>query len=185
MKLLARTRSIIAVAALAVAVSASVAGAQEFTESHLKAARAAITALGTTTIFDAILPQAALALKDQMIQQNPNMQELIENTVNEKAIGLAGRRGDLEKEAATAYAKVFTEADLNNIAAFYSSETGKKLLSDGVIVNREVAKAADIWQRGIARDLATQVAEVLAKAGAAAEAQPAANGEAPAKPAPN
>lgn len=42
-------------------------------------------------------------------------------------------------------------------------------------MTREVVKAANIWQNGIARDLATGVAEVLAaQAGAAAApAQPA------------
>ena len=52
--------------------------------------------------------------------------------------------------------------DLNAIAAFYSSDAGKKLLSDGPIVTRELVKAADIWQRGIARDLAQSVGTKLA-----------------------
>ena len=35
-----------------------------------------------------------------------------------------------------------------------TTDAGKKLLSDGPIITRELYKAADIWQRGIARDLA-------------------------------
>ena len=75
------------------------------------------------------------------------------------------RRTDLEKEAALAYARVFSEEDLNAIAAFYNSEAGKKLLSDGPIVTRELFKAADIWQRGVARDLAQSVGAKLAAGG--------------------
>ena len=74
---------------------------------------------------------------------------------------MAARRADLEREAALAYARVFPEADLNAIATFYNSEPGKKLLKDGPIVTREVIKAAEIWQRGVARDLAGEVGKQL------------------------
>jgi len=137
------------------------AGAQEIAESHLKAARAAISALGTTAEFDNILPQAAQALKNELINKNPDMVQLISQTVDQKALDLASRRGDLEREAATIYAKVFSEQELNEIATFYNGAAGKKLLQDGNIAFRELTQAAGIWQRGLARDLAQQVGEEL------------------------
>lgn len=149
----------IALAFLAVAMPAV---AQEVSESQLKAARAAVTAIHATEEFDRILPQAAAALKAELIRKNPDLQELIVKTVDEQTLAIAARRADLEKEAALAYAKVFTEADLTAIADFYNSDTGKKLLEEGPIVTRELFKAADIWQRGIARDLAQAVGEKLA-----------------------
>ncbi len=153
-----RVRQVSAVlAASAFVALASQSYAQEIAEPHLKAARAAIDAVNATDAYDNILPAAAQQLKQQLIQQNPDLTDLIISTVDEKTIGLAGRRADLEREAAIAYAKVFSEADLNAIAAFYNGETGKKLLTNGPIVAREVVKAAEIWQRGISRDLATEV----------------------------
>lgn len=137
------------------------ANAQEIAESHLKAARATVDAINATDTYDNIIPQAAQALIQELIQQNPDLQELIIATVREKAVSLAGRRADLEREAALAYAKIFSEPELNEITAFYNGEAGKKLLSNGPIVAREVVKAADIWQRGIARDLANEVADHL------------------------
>jgi len=149
-------------AALAtVLVLALPAGAQEIAESHLKAARAAVSALGSTAEFDNILPQAAQALKNELINKNPDMVQLISQTVDKKALDLASRRGDLEKEAATIYAKVFSEQELTEIATFYTGAAGKKLLQDGNIAFRELAQAANIWQRGLARDLAQQVGEEL------------------------
>jgi hypothetical protein len=166
MRLLNSARTWIATGAVAtMLVMSHAAGAQEISESHLKAARAAVGAIQATGDFDDILPQSAMALKNQLIQQNPDLQELIENTVNEKALAMSARRADLEKEAATAYAKVFSEDDLNAIAAFYTSPAGIKLLADGPIVTREVLKAAEIWQRGIVRDLAQEVAKVLVEKG--------------------
>ncbi|MER9233667.1 DUF2059 domain-containing protein [Mesorhizobium sp. M0622] len=178
-------------AASAVFAFSSPAFSQDVTDAHLKAARAAVAAIHATDTFDNILPQAAAALEQQLIQKNPDMQELIAKTINEKAMGLASRRADLEKEAALAYAKVFSEKELTEIAAFYNSDAGKKLLDNGPIVTRELVKAAEIWQNGLARDLAQQVGETLgAAANAKAPAAPAdgtapADGAAPADATPN
>jgi hypothetical protein len=164
----------ILLAASAVLAISSPAFSQDVTDAHLKAARAAVTAIHATDAFDNILPQAAGALEQQLIQKNPDMEELIGKTINEKALALASRRADLEKEAALAYAKVFSEQELNDIAAFYNSESGKKLLVSGPLVTRDLLKAADIWQNGLARDLAQQVGETLAAAAKAkAPAAPA------------
>ncbi|WP_033838848.1 DUF2059 domain-containing protein [Mesorhizobium loti] len=160
-----RVRSLcVVLAASAVFALSSPAFSQDVTDSHLKAARAAIAAIHATDSFDNILPQAAAALESQLIQKNPDMQELIGKTINDKAIEMASRRADLEKEAALAYAKVFSEKELNDIATFYGSDTGKKLLDSGPAVTRDLIKAADIWQNGLARDLAQQVGETLAAA---------------------
>jgi len=174
--------------AVALATAAFIAGivpasAQNISEGHLKAARAALSALNATAQYDSILPHAAATLKGELIQKDPNLQELIINTVDEKTLELASRRGDLEREAALAYARTFTEEELNAIAAFYNTEPGKKLLKEGTIVITEVMQAADIWQRGLARDLAVAVGQSLQKdlaANAPAVTAPAA----PAAPAP-
>src|SRR5690606_3607840 len=121
------------------------------------------TAVKATESYDMLLPAAAQILKEQLIQQNPDLTELITRTVDEKALALASRRADLEREAALVYARTFSEAELNAIATFYNGEAGKKLLSQGPIVAREVTRAADIWQRGIQRDLATEVGKQIAE----------------------
>lgn len=186
MMLSARLRrfSMVAAASALVALSAPVL-AQDISDTHLKAAHDAVEALRATDPFDNILPQAAAALQSQLIQKNPDMEQLISKTVSEKALAMAARRADLEKEAALAYAKLFSEKELTEMAAFYSSDTGKKLLESGPIAMRDIVKAADIWQNGVARDLAEQVGETLAAAaGAKAPAAPAtpapADGAAPA-----
>lgn len=173
------------VAAVAFVAFASQATAQEIPESHIKAARSAISAVHATDAYDNILPAAAIALKQQLIQQNPDLQEMIISTVDAKTIEMASRRADLEREVALAYARIYSEAELNAIAAFYQTDAGKKLLAEGPIVAREVAKAAEIWQRGISRDLTEAVgkdleAAVAAQVKANAAAAPAAPETAPA-----
>ena len=164
-----------AAGALVFFAAAQPGGAQEISESHLDAARVTIAAMKATEEFDSILPRAAQALKNELIQKNPNLQEIIIQFVDETTIALAARRADLEREAALAYARVFSEADLKTISDFYASPAGQKLISDGPIVAREIFQAAEIWQRGVARDLAEQVGAKLAEAvGTTPEATPAA-----------
>ncbi len=127
--------------------------ADDLTPSHLKAARSAINALGITNPFDNILPSIAMQLKLTLIQGSPNYESLINEAVDEQALKFAARRADLEKEAAVIYAKAFTEEELNAIAVFYGTTTGKKLLKDGPITIRELSKAGDIWASGISRDM--------------------------------
>ena len=178
-------------AALALSGAAFVAGlapasAQEIAESHLKAARAAITSIHATDSMDAILPQANVLLKQELIQKNPDREADIIQMTDEETLKLAARRGDLEKEVATAFARAFTEQELTEIANFHNSATGKKFLADSPIVGREVEKAVNIWQIGIARDLSQAVAKRLAETApppAPAPAQEAAPAEAPAAPA--
>jgi hypothetical protein len=150
-------------AAVLLAVSAAPSRADDISESHLQAARDAIAAINATDRFDQILPSAATALKGQLIQKDPNYQEDIIATVDKQTLALAPRRADLETEAATDYAKVFSEDELKAIATFYNSEAGKKLLEKGPEVTTEIARAAAIWQRGIARDLAEAVAKEMAE----------------------
>ncbi|WP_343314137.1 DUF2059 domain-containing protein [Brucella sp. BE17] len=147
--------------ALVLMAGVHAATAQEISETHLQAARQAISAINATEQFDEILPNAARALKAELIQKDPDLEALITKTVDDKAIALAARRSDLETESARAYAKAFSEDELKAIAAFYASPAGKKLLAEGPIVTREVVRAANIWQNGVARDLARNVGEVL------------------------
>lgn len=170
MSLVVRVRHITFAAAALLALALP-AHAQDISDSHLKAARAAIDALNATDQFDVILPQAAAALKAELIQKNPDLQRVILATVDEKTLAMASRRADLEKEAATVYARTFSEEELTAIARFYNSGPGKKLLTDGPIVTRELLQAAEIWQRGLARDLALAVGEELNKV-SAPQAQP-------------
>ncbi len=180
MHLAHRVRRVVAMlAASAFLAIASTAQAQETSESHLKAARAAIDAINATDQYDSIIPQAAQALMQELIQLSPDLQDLIINTVREKALALSSRRGDLEDEAARVYAKAFTEPELNAIAEFYTSEPGKKLLTTGPLVARELVRAAEIWQRGVARDLAEEVAKHLDQV-VKVRPNPAAGGQAPA-----
>jgi len=141
------------------------ARAQDVTESHLKAARAAVAASNSTGSLDDILPRLAEQAKQNLITNRPDAADQINVIVNDVAISLAPRRADLEDEVARAYARIFTEAELNEIAAFYLTETGKKLIAQTPDVARSIDQAARVWTNGIQRDLRNEVGKKLVEAG--------------------
>jgi hypothetical protein len=156
-------------AATAVAIVAMLAPvvshAQDVSDSHLAAARSAIAELGATDPFDAILPATAQGLKGRLIANNPDLEQEISEIVDEQTLALVSRRGDLEGEAARIYASAFTEEELNAISGFYETEPGKKLLQNGPIIAREVSVSAEIWARGIERDLLENVVKMMNESG--------------------
>ena len=141
------------------------AQAQDYSESHLDAAKKVMEASGATTQLDVILPEMAQAAKTGLISTRPDKEVEISETVDNTAIELAPRRGDLENEIAQVYAKLFTEKELNAIYEFYNSDAGKKLLSESPILFREIDKAAKVWRVGLGRDLQEAVRTKLKEQG--------------------
>ena len=160
-------------AAAVIALAGATARAQEVSASHLAAAREAVDSIDVTEQFDVILPNAATQAKAELIINNPNLQGQISDMVDNEALALAPRRADLENEIARIYAKMFTEQELREIAQFYGSEAGRKLIKQGPAATREMMAAAEVWSNGIVRDLRTKASEGmsgLAPAGAATAA---------------
>ena len=143
----------LAAAAVTVSLCVAPAAAQTISESHEKAARAALAASGASQPFDDILLRLGARVKDQLVNARPELADKISAMVDEKTIELAPRRGDLEREAAQIYARTFTEEELNEIARFYRTSAGQKILSDGPLVARELTKASRVWTAGVQRDL--------------------------------
>lgn len=176
------------------APAATAAPAADISPAHLAAARDAISAIKATDDFDNILLNAATQIKSELILNNPDKQTEISNMVDDRALALAPRRGALENEVARVYASMFSQDELTDIAAFYNSEAGKKLLAQGPAATREMLAAAEVWGNGIIRDLrqaaiggmneiyATTDTAPQADAGSPAAGSGEAGGEAPAAP---
>lgn len=149
---------------------AAPAAAQDISPAHLAAAREAVDAIDATEQFDQILLNAATQIKAELIVNNPNLQTEISNMVDENALALAPRRGDLENEIARIYAKLFTEQELREIGQFYKSEAGRKLIAQGPSASRDMMQAADVWSNGIVRDLRNSAQQGMRRLAPPAEA---------------
>jgi hypothetical protein len=156
----------LSVLSFAAAVFVSMAAlAQEVTDEHRQAARAAMEATGASVRLDSILPQLASFQKAALIANRPDIESEISDTVDEVAISLASRRGDLEKEIVDVYTRKFTQAELESISSFFSSETGIKFLTNTPILFREIDEISAVWRQGINRDMTKEVTEKLKEKG--------------------
>lgn len=156
---------LVAVALFSVVLAGAPVNAQELSESHIAAAKSAIKATNATGKLNDILPTAAARLTGSLIGNRPDIETEITLIVNETAIELAARRGDLQKEAEKIYARIFSEEDLVGISEFFSTDAGQKFLKELPLVIREVEKASRVWGTGINRDLAKTVNDKMKAAG--------------------
>lgn len=145
------------------AMSINFAQAQNISAAHLESAKKAISAIHATDPFDNFLPNTALDLKDELMRKDPNLSNMISDIVDEQAMALIKRRADLETEAARVYANHFTQAELDQITAFYNTDAGKKLLKEGPDTMKDVASAFEVWRQGIARDLSENVGKEMSE----------------------
>jgi len=116
--------------ALLLAVSLAIPGsasAQEISDAHLQAAWNAVRAVGADNGFDEALPNIAVQVQDLLVRQRPDLLREIGGVVNDVALELIVRRLDLNNDVARIWALAFSEAELNEITAFYNSPTGRKL----------------------------------------------------------
>lgn len=163
MKALPRTAVIGAVfTATAFFTSASIAQ-DEIAESHLAAAKRVAEVTKVLEPFDDILPILAEQTRTAFIQAEPARAEEIIEVTQEVALQLAPTRVDLNSLVYQAWAKNFTEDELNELAVFYQTDLGQKLTSTLPVVTQLSVGAAREWQDKLSTDMVTMVQQELQK----------------------
>jgi hypothetical protein len=153
------------VAAVLLAGLPANSGAQEIAADHLAAARDAVNTSKSTSSLDIILPQIGEQAKQSLIANRPDEADKIASIVDEATLMLAARRANLEDEVARIYARIFTIDELKQIAEFYKTEAGMKLMRETPVIARSIEEAARVWSAGIQRDLQQEVAKKIQEAG--------------------
>jgi hypothetical protein len=154
----------LAVAVLAAGLSTA-AFAEDFAKDHLASARAAIEASHVSDGIDNILIVVAQQTKQLLVRTNPSLSAQIDEVTNAAAIGLAGRRPDLDRQIQEIWAARFSKAELDEIARFYNSETGRKLTKETTGIIQMTGVAAQVWQQKIGQELLAKVREEMKKRG--------------------
>lgn len=129
------------------------ASAQEIADTHLQAALEAIRALGTDEDFDEVLPGVANQVETILIQQRPDLYQQIHTVVYDMAGQLAVRRNDLNNDVARVWALAFTEEELRQITAFYTSPAGRKLAEMGQPVMADTIDTLEAWSERLGTEL--------------------------------
>lgn len=149
---------------LAVMLAGPVA-AQDFTESHLAAARETIKASKADEQFNNILLMLAEQAKTLFTRSNPSLVGEIDEVVNGVALELAKRRPELDRELERVWAARFSEEELKEITVFYTSPVGKKLGENMGVVIQDSIRSAGIWRDALSAEMVTKSREELIKRG--------------------
>ena len=138
--------------ALAIALPGA-ASAQDITDAHLQAAWNAVRAVGANTGFDDAIPNIAEQVQGVLLRQRPDLFNTISEVVTDVALELVVRRLDLNNDVARVWAQAFTEAELNEIVAFYNSPTGRKLADMFEQMQEETLGALEAWYERLATEM--------------------------------
>lgn len=155
--------AVLGAAMLVAGFISSNAMAQEISESHLAAAKKVASATKILEPFDDILPVLAEQTRTAFVQSDPTRAEEIIEVTQKVALELAPKRADLNNRVYRVWAEHFTEAELNELAAFYSTELGQKLTQTIPVVTQFSVGAAREWQDKISTEMVTMVQEELKK----------------------
>lgn len=155
-------------AAIAGAVLLGFAGtalAKEPTPKEIATARKLIELKGADNIFDPMLIGIIEKTKYTFLQTNP----MLSSDLNAVALQLRQefqpQLEQLKNDAASRYASHFTETELNQIYAFYSSPLGAKLISaEPQILDQSIKDASD-WAGKIADEVMAKMRSEMRKRG--------------------
>lgn len=116
----------------ALLVMPATASAQQQQPSAASVAAAAeiIDAKGSMIIFEPLVPGVIEQAKNVFLQTNPNLSADLNDVAATLRKQLGLRVGNLKTEAAKIYAARFTEQELKEIAAFYKTPLGMKMIEE-------------------------------------------------------
>ena len=135
----------------------------------LRLAKQLVKLTNTDRTFDELLPNIAAEAKNGFIRANPQMQLGIIDVVDRVALDLVKRRPELDEYLARVWASGFTDAEMQELIDFYSTETGKKYADLHPQLLAVEMAAAQEWGRSVTRELTAKVTAELRSTMAAEE----------------
>jgi hypothetical protein len=124
---------------------ASLAHAQAPTPGALAAAKDLVALKGGAAMFNPLIPGVVESAKNSLVPTNPQLSAPLNEVATQLIKEYEPKRAELLDLVAKIYAQHFTEPELKEIAAFYRTPVGKKMLSQEPIAIDESLKAAQDW----------------------------------------
>ena len=117
------------IAAMLIACAAPV-HAQQPSAAALASATEVIAMKGALKIFEPLIPGVVEQAKNMFLQTNPGLGKDLNEVAAALRAEYGARRDEITKGIANVYATHFTEQELKDMAAFYKSPLGKKMIEE-------------------------------------------------------
>jgi len=139
----------------------------EISEERMALGMQLVKLSGNSDTFNILLPNLADQAKNAFIRANPQMQLGIIDIVDRVALSLVNRRPDLDQALARVWASAFTEQEMEELIAFYQSDTGKKFAELYPKILTVNMRTAEEWGKAVGAELQQKVSAELRAAMAA------------------
>jgi hypothetical protein len=131
----------------------------------IQMAKQIIEMKGSTSAFDPVVNGVIEYHRNLLIQSNPNISSAIEQVASKMMTDMQSRKLELQQQLARSYAENFTEQEMKDALAFYSTPLGKKLITTEPKAMEDAMKAADAWSRTFAEEVVAKMRDELRKRG--------------------
>ncbi|RAH97032.1 hypothetical protein DLJ53_30630 [Acuticoccus sediminis] len=116
--------------------------------------------------FDDILPRIAAQVQNVFTRNNPSIAREVEDVVLQVALEFAPRRVDLAKTIQQVWARRFTTEELQEMKAFFESDTGRKFVELTPSITALSVGAARQWEQELSEQMLEEARKRLVAAGA-------------------
>jgi len=157
--------ALVAALALGWVAMAGAARAQAPSPAALAAAKELVTLKGGGAMFDPLIPGVIESAKNQLVPTHPQLTAQLTEVANQLHKEYAPKRAELLDIVSQTYAKHFTEAELKEIAAFYKTPAGKKMLAQEPAALKESLDAAQQWANDFSDAVIQRFRAEMAKKG--------------------
>lgn len=145
--------------------AATAAHAQAPNANQLKLARQVVETSGAARSFDSVIPQIFQQVYATYTQQNPDLSKDISAVMQGLIPEFEKRKEEVAAIVSRSFADKFSEAELNDILAFYNSPTGKKLVTEHTEILRDAFAKTQEWGGKLSQQLVNRLKEEMKKKG--------------------
>ena len=138
--------------------------AQEFSTSHIAAARDLVIAVGASTSIDRIMPTLVAEIRKQILTR-PEMTKDLDEVLTALAPEIEQQKQQAVFVAARSYAKYMTEAEIKDTLVFFRSSTGQKYAKVQPLVTEDLVNTVTAWSQLAADYVQTRVRAEMLKRG--------------------
>jgi|HubBroStandDraft_3_1064219.scaffolds.fasta_scaffold199784_2 hypothetical protein len=132
---------------------------------NLAAAHELIQAMKVTDQMKALLPIIEQSMKAAIVQNRPEVEKRYDALMPLFVQAANARMNEFSNQIAEIYAQTFSADEIRQIAAFYQTPTGQKLIASQATLARETLALGQQFGRALAADIQTRAQEELNKSG--------------------
>jgi uncharacterized protein len=150
---------------LALALSTSIAGAQQPSATALAAAKELVTVKGAKAVYDPLVAGIVEKAKGMFLQANPMLGKDLNEVAAKLRADFGPRGAEVLTETARLYATRFTEQELKDALAFYKSPLGRKLLAEEPVLADQSMRSAANWADKLSEEVISKMRAEMRKRG--------------------